>query len=109
MRWPRRQQGRPGPPGPVTLAAVGVAVFASAFGVARAAGTDEASPAAAPQTQSAALRNATALPSLASAPGPTPAEIEARRERARERARKRKLEKRREEKAAEQKEAREER
>ena len=85
MRWSRRQRGEMGPPGPVTLVVVGAAVFASAFGVARAAGTDEAArPAAGPQTQSVALRNATALPSLESAPGPTAAELEAQRERAQE-------------------------
>jgi hypothetical protein len=111
VRWPRRQPGPPRSPGLVTMAAVGLVAFASAFGVARAAGSED--PAGSPASIKArplALRTATALPAMKGEPGPSQAELEARREKARERARKRRLAKKREEqKTAEEQVAREER
>jgi hypothetical protein len=99
-RW-RAQPGPPRRPGAVTMVAVGLVAFASAFGVARAAGGDE--PAASPalvKAQPLQLRTASALPALEGEPGPTDAELEARRGRARERARKLRLAKKHEERKA---------
>ena len=106
MRWPRRHPGRPWTPGPVTLIAVAVVAFGSAFGVARQAGGGE--PSAAPagaQPRPVALQTASALPAMNAPPGPSEAELAAQRAK-RERARERRLEKR---KAAKEKAAREER
>ena len=108
VRWPRRQPGPPRRPGVVTMAAVGLVAFAFAFGVARAAGSED--PAGSPASIEArplALRTATALPAIKGELGPSEAELEARREKARARARKRKLAE--ERKAAEEQAAREER
>jgi colicin import membrane protein len=100
MRWPRRQPGRRWTPGPVTLIAVAVVAFGSAFGVARAAGGGEPSGApASAEPRPAALRTASDLPAMNAPPGPTEAELVAQRE-ARERARKRRLAKEAKEKAA---------
>ena len=107
VRWPRRQPGPPHTPGPVTLIAVALVAFASAFGVARAAGSgDPSGPPVAVKSQPIALRTASALPAMNAPPGPTEAELAAKRE-ARERARKRRLAK--ERKAAEEQAARDER
>ncbi len=107
VRWPRRQPGPPRSPGPVTLIAVALVAFASAFGVARAAGSGEPSgQPGADKPQPIALRTASALPAMNAPPGPTEAELAAKRE-ARERARKRRLAK--ERKAAEEAAARDER
>ena len=109
MRWPRRQPGPPRAPGPVTIAVVGLAAFAGAFGVARAAGSEDTSGSPAVEARPLALRAAAELPGMKGDPGPTEAELEARREKARE-ARERRLAKRREERqAAEEQAAREER
>ena len=76
-------------PGPVTLILVGIAAFAGAFGVARAAGGEGSSkPATTVQARPLALRTATELPDLSEDAGPTAAELQARRE---VRARKEKL------------------
>jgi hypothetical protein len=107
VRWPRRQPGRPWTPGPATLIAVALVAFASAFGVARAAGSgDPSETSVAVKPQPIALRTASTLPAMNAPPGPTAEELAAKRE-ARERARKRRLAK--ERKAAEEKAAREER
>jgi hypothetical protein len=100
MRWPHRQPGRPWTPGPVTLIAVAVVAFGSAFGVARAAGGGEPSGApASAEPWPVALRTASDLPAMNAPPGPTEAELAAQRE-ARERARKRRLAKEAKEQAA---------
>jgi colicin import membrane protein len=106
MSSPRRQPGRPWTPGPVTLVAVAVVAFGSAFGVARAAGGGEPSGApASAEPRPVALHTASALPAMNAPPGPSEAELAAQRAK-RERARERRLEKR---KAAKEKAAREER
>jgi hypothetical protein len=106
MSRPRRQPGRPWTPGPVTLIAVAIVAFGSAFGVARAAGGGEPSVApAGAEPRPVALHTASALPAMNAPPGPSEAELAAQRAK-RERARERRLEKRR---AAKQKAAREER
>jgi hypothetical protein len=111
VRWPRRQHGPSRGPGAVTLIAVALVVFASAFGVARAAGSgDPSGQSGADKPQPIALRTASALPAMNAPPGPTEAELAAKREakrEARERARKRRLAK--ERKAAEEAAARDER
>jgi hypothetical protein len=111
MKWPRRQPGSPYAPGPVTIAAVALVAFASAFGVARAAGSDgSAATPAAVKARPLALRTASDLPALQGEPGPTDAELAAQRKADRKRARKERLAKKREEeKQAEEKAARDER
>ena len=105
MRSPRRQPGPPRSPGPVTLIVVGIAAFAGAFGVARAAGGEGSSNSATTvEARPLALRTATELPGLQEDAGPTAAQLEARRK---AHARKEKLaQARRERQAAEKKAAR---
>src|SRR5687768_763942 len=106
MKWPRLQPVPTGPPRPLTMAVVGLVVFASAFGVARAAGgEDGAETVGGPQNRALALRTATALPTL----NVDEAEAEAQRRLARERARERRLAKREKAEAAKKRAAREER
>jgi hypothetical protein len=105
MRWPRRQPGPPRAPGAATVAVVGLVAFASAFGVARAASSDD--PAGSPASVKArplVLRSASALPAMK---GPSQEELDALQEK---QARERRLAKRREERrAAKKAAAREER
>ena len=65
----------------MTLIAVALVAFASAFGVARAADSGETSgtPATA-EPRAVALRTASALPAMNAPPGPTEAELAAQRE-----------------------------